>query len=194
MSLAIHVSVIAVLFLAGSNEKVQTQFKDQVALIAPNMALYEVTLKRNRGGGGGDRSPTPPSRGKLPKLVLRQFVPPTAVVRNESPKLMEPTLVIQPDPDVPKTTMDALGDPLLSPEFLPMALDPAAESGQATAAALDRDPALVLRLAATAIGVEDPTALGAEFPLRPCCTEWNRNILKKLARQGSKAAFLSSSS
>ena len=65
------------------------------------------------GGGGGDRSPTPPSKGKLPRLADKQFVPPMAVVHNPDPKLvMEPTLIIQPDANIPKVNMDVLGDPL----------------------------------------------------------------------------------
>jgi TonB family protein len=36
-----------------------------------------------------------------------------AVIRNPEPKLvMEPTLIIQPDANIPKVNMDALGDPL----------------------------------------------------------------------------------
>ena len=35
-----------------------------------------------RGGGGGDRSPLPASKGRLPKLAPRQFTPPMAVVNN----------------------------------------------------------------------------------------------------------------
>jgi TonB family protein len=65
------------------------------------------------GGGGGDRSPTPASKGKLPRLADKQFVPPMAVIRNPDPKLvMEPTLIIQPDANIPKINMDVLGDPL----------------------------------------------------------------------------------
>jgi TonB family protein len=64
------------------------------------------------GGGGGDRSPTPPSKGKLPRLSDKQFVPPT-VTHIENPKLpMEPTLIIQPDANIPKVDMNVLGDPL----------------------------------------------------------------------------------
>ncbi len=115
-SILIHVSVIGLLFLVGTNKTVQNIVKQQVALIAPDIAPYQATVKKNTmggGGGGGDRSPTPPSKGKLPKLATRQFVPPAAVIRNPDPKLvMEPTLVIQPDANIPKINVDALGDPL----------------------------------------------------------------------------------
>jgi TonB family protein len=110
------VGVVALLFVIGTNKTIQRVVKDQIALIAPDIAPYKPTIKKNQmggGGGGGDRSPTPASKGKLPRLADKQFVPPMAVIRNPDPKLvMEPTLIIQPDANIPKINMDVLGDPL----------------------------------------------------------------------------------
>jgi TonB family protein len=65
------------------------------------------------GGGGGDRSPLPASKGKLPKFAARQFTPPMAVVNNPNPKLiMEPTIIVPPDANLPNVNMAVLGDPL----------------------------------------------------------------------------------
>jgi TonB family protein len=115
-SVAIHVAAVGLLFVIGTNKTVQKVVKEQISLIAPDLAPYKPTPKKNDmggGGGGGDRSPTPPSKGKLPKLADKQFVPPMAVVHNPDPKLvMEPTLVIQPDANIPRVNMDVLGDPL----------------------------------------------------------------------------------
>jgi TonB family protein len=115
-SILIHVAVVGLLFLVGTNKTVQTIVKQQIALIAPDLAPYKPTVKKDPGGGGGgggDRTPTPPSKGKLPKLATKQFVPPMAVIHNPDPKLvMEPTLVIPPDANIPKVNMDVLGDPL----------------------------------------------------------------------------------
>jgi periplasmic protein TonB len=115
-SILIHVGVVALLFLVGTNKAVQQAVKQQIALIAPDLAPYKPTVKKDPGGGGGgggDRSPTPPSKGKLPKLAKNQFVPPAAVIRSPDPKLvMVPTLVIQPDANIPKVNLDVLGDPL----------------------------------------------------------------------------------
>ncbi len=87
--------------------------RQQISLIAPDLAPYKPTVKKDPmggGGGGGDRSPTPASKGKLPKLADKQFVPPMAVIRNPDPKLvMEPTLIIQPDANIPKVNMDVAG-------------------------------------------------------------------------------------
>jgi protein TonB len=110
-----HVCVIALLFLAGTNKAVQQVVRQQVDLIAPNLAPYKPAIQRDAmhgGGGGGDRSPTPVSKGNLPKLSTKQFVPPM-ISHVENPKLvMDPTLIIQPDGDIPKVNMDQLGDPL----------------------------------------------------------------------------------
>lgn len=115
-SVVIHVTVIALLFLLGTNKTIQRVVKENIALIAPDLAPYKPTVKpkpMGGGGGGGDRSPTPPSKGKLPRLADKQFVPPMAVVRAVDPKLvMEPTLIIQPDANIPKVDMSNYGDPL----------------------------------------------------------------------------------
>lgn len=112
-SLAIHAAVVYLLFLIGTNHTVRAVVKQEILLIAPDIAPYKPVQNRGGGGGGGDRSPTPPSKGKLPKLSTKQFVPPMAVVRNENPKLvMDPTLIIPPDANIPRIDMDVLGDPL----------------------------------------------------------------------------------
>jgi TonB family protein len=114
-SFLVHVGVIALLFLLGTNKAVQQVVKQQIELIAPDIAPYKPTVKKDAmhgGGGGGDRSPTPVSKGKLPKLANKQFVPPM-VKPPDNPKLvMDPTLIIQPDANIPKVNMDQLGDPL----------------------------------------------------------------------------------
>jgi periplasmic protein TonB len=114
-SVAIHVGVVALLLIIGTNKTVQKVIKENISLIAPDIAPYKAPVKKAEmggGGGGGDRSPTPVSKGKLPKLSTKQFVPPM-ISRVENPKLvMEPTLIIPPDANIPKVNMDVLGDPL----------------------------------------------------------------------------------
>jgi TonB family protein len=114
-SFLVHVCVIALLFLLGTSKAVQQVVKQQIELIAPDIAPYKPAVKKDAmhgGGGGGDRSPTPVSKGKLPKLANKQFVPPM-ISHVENPKLvMDPTLIIQPDANIPKVNIDQLGDPL----------------------------------------------------------------------------------
>jgi len=114
-SFLIHVCVIGLLFLLGTSKAVQQVVKQQIDLIAPNIAPYKPAVKKGEmhgGGGGGDRSPTPVSKGKLPKLANKQFVPPM-ISHVENPKLvMDPTLIIPPDANIPKVDSPNLGDPL----------------------------------------------------------------------------------
>jgi len=114
-SILVHVCVIGLLFLIGTNKTAQQIVRNQVRLIAPDIAPYKPALKNDTmrgGGGGGDRSTTPVSQGHLPKLASKQFVPPM-ISHVENPKLvMDPTLIIQPDANIPKVNIDQLGDPL----------------------------------------------------------------------------------
>lgn len=118
MSLAIHAGVVAILFTVGTNATVQKVMKEQITLIAPDLAPYMPQNKPKKvamggGGGGGDRSPLPASKGRLPRAALKQFTPPMAVVNNPNPKLvMEPTIVVQPDAQLPQVNMAQYGDPL----------------------------------------------------------------------------------
>lgn len=116
-SFIVHVSVVVLLFVLATNKQVQQTVRESVSLVAPDLAPYLPTQPKAQamggGGGGGDRSPLPPSKGKLPKPAPRQFTPPAAVVHNEDPKLiMEPTLQIQADANLPKIDMSQYGDPL----------------------------------------------------------------------------------
>ncbi len=117
-SLLIHAAIIGLLILVGTNKAVQEKAKDVVSLIAPDLAPYQpkVAPKKNAmggGGGGGDKSLLQASKGKLPKIAPRQFVPPTAVIVNQNPKLvMEPTIVVQPNAALPQVALNQLGNPL----------------------------------------------------------------------------------
>ena len=117
-SVAIHVAVIALMVTVLSVPAVQKQVRKDFHIVDPDLKPYlpEQTPKKNTmqgGGGGGDRSPLPAAKGKLPKIALKQFVPPTEVIKNLNPKLiMEPTIVAPPDTNLPKSNMANLGDPL----------------------------------------------------------------------------------
>lgn len=117
-SVLIHGGVIALLLFVGTNKSVQNAIKEHVTLIAPDVAPYQpknLVQKKSMGGGGGggDHSPTPPSKGKLPKIAPKQFTPPSAVIENQHPKLpVEPTIIAQPDAILPQITSNQYGDPL----------------------------------------------------------------------------------
>src|SRR5581483_11554915 len=86
MSMAIHVGAVVLLVILGTNRTVQQKAKEVVALVDPILAPYQPQKispkKAGGGGGGGDRSPLPASKGKLPRISDKQFVPPMEVVNN----------------------------------------------------------------------------------------------------------------
>lgn len=113
--------VAGVLVLLGtvfSARMIQKAKKDNLSLVDANLKPYIPAMKPSKdqlagGGGGGDRSPTPASKGKLPKIAMKQFVPPAVVLHNEHPKLtMTPTIVAPPDAPLPNVAALNLGNPL----------------------------------------------------------------------------------
>jgi protein TonB len=117
-SLAIHATVILLLFTVLSSKAVQQAAKSlTTTLIEPDLAPYQPKTGPQKpsggGGGGGDRSPLPAAKGRLPKISPRQFTPPVEVFNNLHPKLpMEPTIIAPPDMAIPNNNLPNIGDPL----------------------------------------------------------------------------------
>jgi TonB family protein len=118
-SLVTHVTLVALLIAAASHPAVQQAARQTATLIlpadlSPFLPVAKPAVKpAGGGGGGGDRSPLPASKGKLPKFALEQFTPPTAVIRNEQPKLiMDPTVIVPPELQPPQVNLAQFGDPL----------------------------------------------------------------------------------
>lgn len=117
ISVLVHVGVIALLFGFGASQIVPTKQNKTETIFDPvDIAPYvPQPIKKQAGGGGGgggDRSPLPASKGRLPKASLKQFTPPVAVINNPNPKLvMEPTVIVPPDVNLPQVNMAQFGDP-----------------------------------------------------------------------------------
>jgi periplasmic protein TonB len=114
-SMVIHGVVIALLIFVSTNKEIQKVVKEFTPLAAPLSEYIPKTAPKKQtmggGGGGGAREVTPPSKGKLPKVAPKQFVPPQ-LQKVEQPKLvMEPTIIAQAEA-LPKVNMPVLGDPL----------------------------------------------------------------------------------
>ncbi len=116
ISTALQSAAVAIVFLAFSSPKVQDKVRQVATLVMPADLAPAAIGRRpqsNHGGGGGDRSPLPASKGRLPKAALRQFVPPAAVLNNSAPKLaMEPSILVPPDVNLPTVNLANYGDPL----------------------------------------------------------------------------------
>ena len=116
-STGFQIGVVALVATLFTTKTVQQSVKQAVILFTPvDTALSEYRPKpaaMHGGGGGGDRSPLPASKGRLPKASLRQFTPPAAVFHNLNPRLaMEPSIIAPPDVNLPNVNMSAYGDPL----------------------------------------------------------------------------------
>jgi len=113
MSFGFQICLVLFVVLALSTKPVQKAVKQVAELVMP-VDVPPVDLKQmHGGGGGGDRSPLPASKGKLPKPQLRQFVPPTAVINNAAPKLaMDPSILADPNMALPNINLPNYGDPL----------------------------------------------------------------------------------
>ncbi|MBM3724708.1 MAG: energy transducer TonB [Acidobacteria bacterium] len=116
-SMVIHITVAVLLLTVFSSKDVQNITKlalDKAVDLAPYIPKNAPSQKQmGGGGGGGDRSPLQAAKGRLPRVATKQFVPPAQVINNPAPKLiMEPTLIIQPDANLPQVNLAQFGDPL----------------------------------------------------------------------------------
>jgi periplasmic protein TonB len=114
MSFGFQIALVALVVFAFTTKPVQKAVKEVTALVLPADPIADVPKPAmHGGGGGGDRSPLPASKGKLPKPQPRQFVPPTAVINNPAPKLaMDPSILAPPDANLPNINLPNYGDPL----------------------------------------------------------------------------------
>lgn len=118
MSTGGQIVLAALVVLAMSTKPAQKVLANATALILPadippDLAMAPKKQTAQGGGGGGDRSLTPASKGRLPKVAPREFTPPKAVINNPNPKLaMDPSILVPPDVPLPNVNMNQYGDPL----------------------------------------------------------------------------------
>ena len=109
VSVIAHAGLIALLFTIShetAKPRLETRFT-VTKLTAPVLRMQQ----HANGGGGGEHSILPATKGRLPKIAPRQFVPPTVPV-NLTPKLtIEPTIEMAADIKA-DMVLTSLGDPL----------------------------------------------------------------------------------
>jgi protein TonB len=94
----LHAAAIALVLIVGRVRPLPPPAVTRVTpLVFHGLSRYIPRVAHKSGGGGGAGDTTPASRGRLPRVALRQFTPPAAVIRNYNPQLaMEPTLAGRP--------------------------------------------------------------------------------------------------
>jgi periplasmic protein TonB len=108
-SVIVHVAVVALLLFAGTLKPVQQAMKEFVPIFAPDLRPLQPKPKPEQSkGGGGSPQKTAESRGELPKVAPKSFVPP--IRPQDDPKLaLNPTIVA---PDMPNINSANYGNPL----------------------------------------------------------------------------------
>jgi TonB family protein len=108
-SVAIHVAVVALLLFVGSLKPVQKAMKEFIPLVAPDLRPLQPKPKPEQSkGGGGSPQKTEVTKGELPKVAPKSFIPPIQTVQD--PKLtVTPTIIA---PELPNITASNYGDPL----------------------------------------------------------------------------------
>jgi TonB family protein len=108
-SVLVHVGVVALLLFVGSLKPVQKAMKEFVPIFAPDLKpLQPKPLPDQSKGGGGSPQKIAATKGELPKVAPKSFIPPIRTV--DDPKIsLTPTIVA---PDLPNITAANYGDPL----------------------------------------------------------------------------------
>jgi TonB family protein len=115
LSGALHGAAIALILLTTGVRTSLVKNTDRIILFTPlDVMKYEVTVPRrdDAGGGGGMRARTAASIGNLPTRKLKQFLAPMVKSENAHPILtIEPSIVANPEIDVPQLNLAQFGDP-----------------------------------------------------------------------------------
>ena len=107
ISLVIHAFAIAALLLLpfGGSSTIEKPVEAPL----PPIRLHLAPVPAPEPGGGGTRSPIPPTKGQLPQYAKRVFVPPVERTETVHPLVIEPSIAIEMPPSA--LTLVQFGDP-----------------------------------------------------------------------------------
>jgi protein TonB len=108
----LHVAAIALLFWAVKSHVPFASLTKTMQMTALTTPPPMAPAKDTMGGGGGQRGPTPVTKGQLPKFADQQITPPKAPPLEE-PKIRmpDPTIEVQKDLKMATSNMPNLGMP-----------------------------------------------------------------------------------
>ena len=112
---ALHAAAIALILLVTGVKTSLVRPADHTVFITPlDVVKYDVRIpqRADAGGGGGMRAKTQASLGNLPRVATHQFVAPMVKSENPNPILsLEPTIIADPEINLPQINLASLGDP-----------------------------------------------------------------------------------
>lgn len=107
ISLGVHAIAIAALFLLPFGESPTLEKAVEPPL--PPIRLHLAPVPAPTPGGGGTRSPLPPTKGQLPQYAKRIFIPPVERTDTSHPLIIEPSIAIEMPPSA--LALVQFGDP-----------------------------------------------------------------------------------
>ncbi len=114
-STLIHFTLIGLLCLVGTSKTVQKAVRQGVRIVwSPPELLTSATLKpqpKDLGGGGGERSLFPVSRGQRAPIARRQFAPPSVHTNEQAALPVVPTIVGDEELKLANNNLPIWGDP-----------------------------------------------------------------------------------
>jgi protein TonB len=112
VAVVLHILAILLIFFAvKTGIKVAAPHEQVVDLTAPP-PLPITKPAAVMGGGGGQRGPTPATKGQLPKLSMKEQIVPPKAPPLEQPKIqIEPTIQVDPNIKMANNTMPNVGMP-----------------------------------------------------------------------------------
>ena len=112
-SLVAHAVILAALILPATALNPLRSTETVVMLLKDPPLILPAWLRQvpAGGGGGGLRTPAPPSKGVPPRGADKQFVPPMVEAKNLMPELVVESTVIAPQLELPRPLNLQIGDP-----------------------------------------------------------------------------------
>jgi protein TonB len=109
-AIVIYAALILLFVFWGARKIQQLQTQKTMQLIALTTPPPMPVAKDTMGGGGGQRGPTPATKGQLPKFAEQQITPPKVPVETKIP-MPDPTIEVQTNLKMANNNMPNIGLP-----------------------------------------------------------------------------------
>lgn len=109
IALLMHAAAILLIFVWGA-QKIHQLNVEKTQMISLSTPPPMAPAKTAMGGGGGQRGPTPATRGEQPKFAEQQITPPKVPVESRIP-MPDPTIEVQTNLKMANNTMPNIGLP-----------------------------------------------------------------------------------